>query len=600
MELQDIENAQSLVGLFLQRADEQGDKPFLTAKVDGQWKPISYAEAARQVCVLADRLVAMGLNPGDRVMLVSENRPEWVIADLAIMAAGCITTPAYTTNTEGDHCHILDDSGARAVIVSNSKLAQTLFAAMWRAGHAEHVIAIDGVSNAQSGQFTIHQWKELVSGEAGAARAAVEARIAGFTRDDIACIIYTSGTSGSPRGVMLHHGAILHNCLAAGELLANDFGWEEERFLSFLPMSHALEHTAGIYLPAGMGADIWFAEGLDKLSSNLEEAQPTFMIVVPRMFELLRGKIMKAVEKQGGAATFLLDKAMALGERQIAGKKSLQDIPVGWLLNATLRPKIRKTFGGRVKALVSGGAPLNPEVGGFFQAMGLVMLQGYGQTETAPVVACNYPSAGIRLNTVGPPLSGVEVKIAEDGEILVRGECVMKGYWQNPEATKAALQEDGWLHTGDIGHFDEGGRIVITDRKKDIIVNDKGDNIAPQKLEGMLTLQPEIAQAMVSGDKRPYMVGLIVPDAEWEKQWARENGHAGLDTAALHALPEFHKAIKAAVDRTNTDLSVLEKVRKFIIADGPFTVENDQMTPTLKIRRPFIRAMYQERLDALY
>lgn len=599
MQLQDIENAQSLVGLFLQRADEQGDKPFLTAKTGGSWTPISYAEAAQKVCLLAEQLVAMGLNPGDRVMLVSENRPEWVIADLAIMAAGCITTPAYTTNTEGDHCHILDDSGARAVVVSNSKLAQTLFAAMWRAGHADHVIAIDGVSNAQAGSFTIHQWSDLITGDAAAARAAVDARIASFTRDDIACIIYTSGTSGSPRGVMLHHGAILHNCIAAGELLVGDFGWGEERFLSFLPMSHALEHTAGVYLPISLGADIWFSQGLDKLSSNLLEAEPTFMIVVPRMFELLRGKIIKTVEKQGGAAGFLLDKAIALGERQIAGKKSVKDLPVGLMLGLTLRPKIRKTFGGRIKALVSGGAPLNPEVGGFFQAMGLVMLQGYGQTETAPVVACNYPSAGIRLNTVGPPMRDVEIRIAEDGEILVRGECVMKGYWQNPEATKAALPDD-WLHTGDIGHFDEGGRIVITDRKKDIIVNDKGDNIAPQKLEGMLTLQPEFVQAMVSGDKRPYMVALIVPDPEWEKQWASENGHAGSDSAALHALPEFQKAIKAAVDRTNKDLSVIEKVRKFTIADGPFTVENNQMTPTLKIRRPFIREQYQGRIEALY
>ena len=599
MELQDIENAQNLVGLFLQRADELGDKPFLTAKTEGEWRPVSYAQAAERVCLMAEQLVAMGMKPGDRIMLVSENRPEWVIADLAIMAAGCITTPAYTTNTEGDHAHILDDSGARTVIVSNTKLAQTLFAAMWRAGHGEHVIAIDAISNAQKGSFAIHQWQDMMKGDAAAARAAVEKRITGFTRDDMACIIYTSGTSGSPRGVMLHHGAILHNCLAAGGPLTMDFGWSEERFLSFLPMSHALEHTAGIYLPLSLGADIWFSEGLDKLSSNLTEAQPTFMIVVPRMFELLRGKIIKAVEKQGGIANYLLDKAVAMGERQIAGKKSLMDIPIGLLLGRTLRPKIRETFGGRIKALVSGGAPLNPEVGGFFQAMGLVMLQGYGQTETAPVVACNFPSAGIRLNTVGPPLKGVEARIAEDGEILIRGECVMKGYWNNPEATKAALPED-WLHTGDIGHFDEDGRIVITDRKKDIIVNDKGDNIAPQKLEGMLTLQPEVMQAMVSGDKRPYMVGLIVPDPEWEKQWARENGHAGADGAALREIPEFAKAIKAAVDRTNKDLSVIEKVRKFTVADEPFTVENDQMTPTLKIRRPFIREKYQERIEALY
>lgn len=598
MQLEDIARAQSLVGLFLQRADEQGDKPFLTAKVNGRWDAISYAEAARQVCLMAERLVALGLNPGDRVIIVSENRPEWALADLAIMAAGCITTPAYTTNTEGDHCHILDNSGARAVFVSTDKLARPLVCAMLRSGQAEHLVAIEPMANAQSGSFAVHQWPDMLKGDAAAARAAVEARLAGVTRRDMACIIYTSGTSGSPRGVMLPHGAILANIEGAGAILSEDFSWGEERFLSFLPLSHALEHTAGLYLPIGLGADIWFAEGLDKLSSNLEEARPTFMIVVPRLFEILRDKLIKAVEKQGSAAQFLLARAIKLGERQIARKWSPADTLTSLLLDLTLRPKVRARFGGRIKALVSGGAPLNPEVGGFFQAMGLVMLQGYGQTESAPVASCNRPAAGIRLNTVGPPLKGVEVKIADDGEILLQGELVMLGYWRNPEATAAAL-DDGWLHTGDIGHIDEGGRIVITDRKKDIIVNDKGDNIAPQKLEGMLTLQPEVAQAMVSGDKRPFMVALLVPDPEWVKQWARANG-AEADVAALKGNPDFLKALKAAVDRTNADLSVIEKIRKFDVADGPFTVDNGQMTPTMKIRRNPIRAVYQARLDALY
>jgi long-chain acyl-CoA synthetase len=326
------------------------------------------------------------------------------------------------------------------------------------------------------------------------------------------------------------------------------------------------------------------------------------MIVVPRLFEILREKLIKAVEKQGGAAQFLLRRAIRLGERQIAGRASPKNLPVSLLLGLTLRPKVRARFGGRIKALVSGGAPLNPDVGGFFQAMGLTMLQGYGQTETAPVAACNYPSAGIRLHTVGPPLSGVEIRIAEDGEILVKGELVMKGYWQNPEATAAALPASmggEWLHTGDIGHLDNAGRLVITDRKKDIIVNDKGDNIAPQKLEGMLTLQPEIAQAMVSGDKRPFMVALLVPDADWVKKWARDNG-AAPDLASLKGNADFMKALKAVVDRTNAELSVIEKIRKFDLTDGPFTVDNGQMTPTMKIRRNPIRAAYQGRIDALY
>ena len=598
MKLDDIAMASSLVSLFLQRADERADMPCLTAKIDGQWVSLTYEQVAQRVCLLAEQLRALGLQPGDRVMIVSENRPEWAIADLAIMAAGCITTPTYTTNTEGDHCHILDDSGAKAVVVSNAKLAKSLFPAIMKAGRAKLVIAIDDIAYNQSGTFSLHQWKDLLSGDAEAARKAVDARQQSVTRDDIACIIYTSGTSGSPRGVMLHHGAILHNILAAGEVLAADFGWADERFLSFLPLSHALEHTAGLFLPIGLGADIWFAEGLDKLSSNLEEAQPTFMIVVPRLFEILREKLIKTVNKQGGVAKKLLDTAVRLGERQLGGRKRLADKPVELLLDATLRPKVKQRFGGRIKALVSGGAPLNPEVGGFFSAMGLVMLQGYGQTESAPVISCNFPSAGIRMATVGRPLGGVEVRIADDGEILARGELVMKGYWQRPEDTANAIR-DGWLHTGDIGHFDDGGRIVITDRKKDIIVNDKGDNIAPQKLEGMLTLQPEIAQAMVAGDKRPFITALIVPDADWMASWAKERGGAA-DLAVLRDDPEFNKAIKSAVDRTNADLSVIEKVRKFILADAPFTVENDQLTPTMKIRRPFIRAAYGERMDALY
>ena len=598
MQHSDFASASNLVQLFLDRADELGERPFLSAKTGGEWKAVSWAEAARQVCLLAEALRKMGLENGDRVVLVAENRPEWAIADLAIMAAGGITAPAYTTNTERDHLHILQDSGAKAIIVSTQKLAQPLLPALVRSGIAKDLIGIEPLRTGQSGGFACHVWADLIQGDAEAARRAVDARIAGIGRRDPACIIYTSGTSGLPRGVLLHHGAILCNVEGAAEVLAGDFGWDRERVLSFLPLSHALEHTAGLFLPIGLGAEIWFAEGLDKLGSNIEEAQPTFMVVVPRLFELLRGRIVKQVEKQGRVAQFLLDQALALAERRAHGQRRLTDWPIEKLLDLTLRPKVKARFGGRIKALVSGGAPLNPEVGAFFESMGLVMLQGYGQTESAPVVSCNYPSAGIRLESVGPPLTGVEVKIAEDGEILVRGELVMLGYWQNPEETAKTIV-DGWLHTGDIGHFDEAGRIVITDRKKDIIVNDKGDNIAPQKLEGILTLQPEIAQAMVSGDKRPYVVGLIVPDADWAFEWAKTNSEK-FDMGGLTRLPAFRSAMRAAVDRVNAELSVVEKVRQFAFADEPFTIENEQMTPSMKIRRHKIRELYGARMDALY
>jgi long-chain acyl-CoA synthetase len=597
VQIADFDASSSLVELFLRRADERGDRPFLTAKREGEWRSISWREAAGRVSLLAEALRRLGLADGDRVLLVSENRPEWALADLAIMAAGCITTPAYITNTESDHAHVLANSGAKAVIVSDRKLARPLLPAIIRTGIADHVIAIEPLRHSQA-SFQLHAWSDLLQGDAVAARAAVDRRIATVRREDPACIIYTSGTSGAPRGVLLSHGAILRNVAGAGEVLAADFGWTEERFLSFLPLSHALEHTAGLYLPIGLGANIWYAEGLDKLAANIEECRPTFMIVVPRLFEMLRARIVKQVEKQGRLANFRLDRARSLAERRAAGEHRAIDWPIERLLDVTLRPKIRRRFGGHIKALISGGAPLNPEIGAFFQSLGLVMAQGYGQTETAPVVSVNFPSSGIKLDTVGPPLRGVEVKIAEDGEILVRGELVMLGYWNDEEATAKAIV-DGWLHTGDIGHLDEAGRIVITDRKKDIIVNDKGDNIAPQKLEGMLTLQPEIAQAMVSGDKRPYVVALIVPDADWAFEWAKANIEP-FDMAELQQLPAFRSAIRAAIDRVNEELSVTEKVRQFAFADEPFSVGNGMMTPSMKIRRGPIRERYGDRLAALY
>ncbi|MCP9221874.1 long-chain fatty acid--CoA ligase [Erythrobacter sp. LQ02-29] len=599
MQLNEVDSANNLVQLFLHRADVLGDKPFLGTKRDGEWQTISWREAAERVCLLAENLRAMGLTTGDRVLLVSENRPEWCIADLGIMAAGCITVPAYTTNTQRDHVHILSDSGARAVIVSNEKLSQPLIPAIMRTGLAEHIIPIDTVRSYQSGQLTCHGWSTLTAGNAKAARAAVDERIAHIQREDTACLIYTSGTGGAPRGVIQHHGAILCNVSGAARILMEDFGLnEDERFLSFLPLSHAYEHTGGQFLPIGVGAQIYYAEGLDKLASNIEETRPTIMVVVPRLFEVLRTRIMRQVEKQGGAPQRLMDMAIGLGERRAHGRYRLGDKTLNLLLERLLRPKIRAKFGGRIKAMVSGGAPLNPDVGVFFQAMGLTMLQGYGQTEAGPVIACNRPRAGIAMDTVGPPMDGVEIRIADDGEILCRGELVMQGYWQNATETNRALQ-DGWLHTGDIGHLDERGRIKITDRKKDMIVNDKGDNVAPQKVEGMLTLQREIGQAMVHGDRHPYVVGLIVPDPEWAAEWAKAHDRK-FEMAALQEDPEFRQAIRAAVDRVNKDLSVIEKVRQFTFADEPFSIENEQMTPSMKIRRHKIREVYGPRLEGLY
>ncbi|WP_265569718.1 AMP-dependent synthetase/ligase [Sphingomicrobium nitratireducens] len=580
-----LEHFPNLVTMFFTRARAKGDKPFLWAKKDGEWQSISWAKAARQVASLAQSLRDLGLKKGDRVMLVSENRPEWLISDLAIMAAGCVTVPAYTTNTTRDHQHILGNSDARAVIVSTQNLAKPLIPAVLFASECHHIISIDDIITGQSPDVAqFHHWSDLVGGDADVIKFEEEAKK--VKRDDLACLIYTSGTGGAPRGVMQHHGMILHNVEGCVDIIANDFGWDEEVFLSFLPASHAYEHTGGQHFPVAIGGEIYYAESLEKLAANIEDVKPTIMVVVPRLFEMLRAKMLKTIEKEGGLAAYLLDRAVSIEAKRYHGKSNPLDLPMDGLLSVTLRKKVKQKFGGRMKAMVSGGAPLNPDVGLFFQAMGLPMLQGYGQTEAGPVISCNRPAAGIRMETVGPPMRNTEVRIAEDGEICVKGELVMQGYWRNPEDTARVLS-DGWLLTGDVGHLDDKGRIVITDRKKDLIVLDKGDNVSPQRVEGILTLQSEIAQAMVYGDRRPNLVALLVPDPEvLAKHKGDEEG--------------LRKALSKAVDRVNKDLSVIEKVRRFIIADEPFTTDNEMLTPSMKIRRHKIGEVYGDRLAALY
>jgi long-chain acyl-CoA synthetase len=589
-----LERFPNLVTMFFVRAAEKGDAPFLWTKTGGAWVSTSWADAARQVASLATALTAIGLKPGDRVMLVSENRPEWCLSDLAIMAAGCVTVPTYVTNTERDHLHIIENAGACAIIVSTAKLAKTVLPAVLRSNQAQIVIGLEDMRVPAAIDF--HNWHALIAAhptppEAAAARA-------NFAREDLACIIYTSGTGGAPRGVMQHHGAILHNCAGCAAVISEDFGWDDEVFLSFLPLSHAYEHTGGQHFPISLGGQIYYAEGLEKLAANIEETRPTIMFVVPRLFEVLRTRISKTIEKQGGASAYLLARALDIGGKRYAGRLRLIDRPMQAAVATLFKPKIAKKFGGRMKAMISGGAPLNPEVGLFFESIGLTFLQGYGQTEAAPVISCNRPQAGVRMDSVGPPLKDTEVRIAEDGEILVRGELVMHGYWRN-DAETAKVLKDGWLHTGDIGEIDANGRIRITDRKKDLIINDKGDNVAPQKVEGMLTLQREVAQAMIVGDKRPYMVALIVPDPEWTQEWCAANGDV-CSFARLAENSEFRTAIGLAIERVNKDLTVTERVRRFVLADGPFTIENEQLTPSLKIRRHVLKQAYGERLDALY
>ncbi|MBL8688267.1 MAG: long-chain fatty acid--CoA ligase [Rhodospirillaceae bacterium] len=593
----DLSGVQNLPLLFFQQARKYGDKPFLWRKVDGTYQPISWTEAARQANLLSRALRARGLQTGDRVCLISENRPEWLIADVAIMAAGGITVPAYTTNTVDDHRYILDNSGAKAVIVSTAKLAQRLVPAASRAPSVEFLVAMEPLGEPPRPPIRWAVWDQMLT-EGEAQPDDVEHLAATRKRSDTSCVIYTSGTGGAPRGVMLSHGAILCNCQGAIEVL-KPLGLEDNIFLSFLPLSHAYEHSGGQFFPIAIGAQIYYAEGADTLVQNLAEVRPTIVTAVPRLYEVMHGRIAKGLEKMPAFRRKLFERALALGRKQYEhpGTLSFMERIENKVLDALVRKKVAARFGSRLKAFVSGGAPLNYEVGLFFTALGVRLLQGYGQTEAAPVIAVN-PVDRIKLHTVGPAMHGVEVKLAEDGEILVRGELVMQGYWGDPEATARTIK-DGWLYTADIGRMDEDGYIEITDRKRDLIVVSGGDNVSPQKVEGFLTLEPEIGQAMVIGDKRPFIVALLIPDKDWALAWAKEKGKPE-DLSQLVGDKEFRATISAAVDRVNRRLSVIERVRQFILSAEAFSLENEMMTPTLKIRRHVIRKTYGAKLDALY
>ena len=587
----------NLAAMFFDQVDRLGEYPFLWAKRGGTWRPLTWGDAAARVSALARGLIAAGVEPGDRVVLVSENRPAWAIADLAIMSIGAITVPAYVTNTVADHAHILKDSGAKGAIVSQRRLVERILAAAEGSPQLRFVAAMDPPPAAPSRRLRLVALDQLI--ETGRSRHEnVVEKSWSWPRSRPACIIYTSGTGGVPKGVVLSHGAILHNCRGAALALA-ELGIDREVFLSFLPLSHSYEHTAGQFFPIAIGAEIYYAESLDALASNMIEARPTIMTAVPRLYETLYARISRGVAKSGALRRFLFAKTLELGRKRFEVPKSLGlgARLLDAVLDRLVRDKVRARFGGRLKALVSGGAPLNPEIGMFFTALGLRILQGYGQTEAAPVISVNRPNAA-KMHSVGPPLEATEVRIAGDGEILVRGESVMEGYWKNETATREAIR-DGWLYTGDIGHFDADGHLVITDRKKDIIVNSGGDNISPQRVEGLLTVEDEIAQAMVYGDRHPHLVALLVPDPDWLQAWSRAHGKTE-DAKALAADKDLSAALSAVVERVNAGLSPLEKIRRILVAAEPFTIENEMLTPTLKIRRHKVREVHGARLEALY
>ena len=588
----------NLVELFERTAKRQAAAPFLWAKRDGAYRSWTWQRVAGEARILARALSARGVGAGDRVLVVAENRPEWAIADLAIMTAGAITVPAYTTNTTQTHAYLLNHSEAAAAVVSTDRLARPLLPALAQAPALKLVVAMEPLSEAEQLTVPVLSWAEaLALGEQTA--VATSDPVATLARDDLACFIYTSGTGGNPKGVMLTHGNILTNVAGALAVLETLDLSAEEVFLSFLPLSHAYEHTAGQFLPMAVGAQIYYADGLEALASNFVEVRPTVVACVPRLYEVMRQRILRMTARQSGLKAKLFAKTIELGSKAYERPEamSLAQRALNRLLDKLVRDAVRARFGGRIKALVYGGAALHYDVALFFAALGVPLFQGYGLTECAPVISVNGPGA-TKLHTVGRPIPGMEVRIAEDGEILARGPSVMRGYWRDDVGTSQVLR-DGWLHTGDIGVIDRDGFLQITDRKKDIIVVSGGDNVAPQRVEGVLALQPEIDQAIVYGDGQPHLVALIVPDAEFAKAYARRHGLQP-ELAQLVQHKDFERALGEAVTRANESLSVIERVRHFRLMAEPFTIEKGTMTPTLKLRRQLIYGVHKGLFESMY
>ena len=592
-----FDNYQNIVSMFFEKSKEMKTKPYLWKKNNNIFESLSWEDVELSVKSIARSLIDLGILKGDRVVILSENRPEWQIADLAIMSIGAITVPVYTTSTTADYSHVINHSGARCMIISSHELCVKALPAVESSADCKNIIKINDDGQSYSNPVNILKWNDLIKNQEND-NYVFDEEIKSIKRTDTACIIYTSGTGGNPKGVMLSHGAMLSNCTGAKILLKNLLeGMDEIKFLSWLPLSHSYEHTLQFFT-LGIGAQVYYSEGIDKLVVNMGEVSPHFMTAVPRFYDSLHTRISQGLKKQGKLSQSLFAATLRLGKKKYNGEKlSFIENLTNNILDKLVRRKVNKRFGGSLKALISGGSALNFEVGLYLTALGLPLLQGYGQTETAPVVSANPPEK-VKLDTVGPLFHGVNVKIADDGEILVSGENVMNGYWNDPDATSKTLI-NGWIHTGDIGEFDEEDYLKITDRKKDILVNAGGDNISPSRVEAKLDIEPEIAQSMLYGDFKNYLVAVIVPDKDFALNWAKENSK-DQSLESIVKEDDFNKVIKEVVNKVNKNLSVIEQVRKFILIDHEFTIENSMMTPSMKVRRFVVKDKYGDQLEKLY
>ena len=574
-----LENFNSLIELFFYQSEKQDPKSiFLQWLNPNNKKNFTWEETKINIFKLS-KTIKNNVKEGDRCLLVSENRPEWFISDLAIMLSGAITVPAYTTYTEEDYKYLIEDCEPTVVIVSNNDMLKKLNKIINEKNFIKKVITFDEVEKALHNLNIDNKEKYLDFNSIIKNDLSEKDKTQNLNlkRSSAACIIYTSGTGGNPKGVILSHGGILNNLVGACEIMKPLID-SRPIFLTWLPLSHSYEHCVQ-FAQIAVGAKVFYAEKIEKLLDNIAEAKPTIMTAVPRFYQNLYNKININMKKQTGFKAKLIDATIRLGKKKLLKEKmTFFEKLINSLVDLLVRKKIKKQFGGNLRAFISGGGALDKEIGEFLNAIGLPTLQGYGLTETSPVVSCN-PIHKIKVETVGPPFKGNKVKIAQDGEILVKGENVMLGYWNKKEETAKVIR-DGWLHTGDIGEIDiQDGYLKITDRKKDIIVNAGGDNISPAKIENMISNSPEIDQCMVYGDKKNYLVALIVPNKE---------------------LLNDKETINKTIEIMNKKLTLVEKIKKIQLIDENFSIENGLLTPTMKVKRNKVIAKYKNILENFY
>lgn len=590
----------TLVEMFQEVVKKHGQKTSLMQKVAGEYQGFSYAEFGERVKNFALGLASLGITHSDRIAMISENRPEWAISDFGILSLGATNVPIYPTITAQQIEYILKDSGSRLIIVSKPDLLEKILQIKDNLPALQKVIYIDEAETKKDYLLKFDELYETGKKFGKDHAGYFENAIKKVMPDDLCGIIYTSGTTGAPKGVMLTHNNLLSNVMAAKQVIRVD---ETDTLLSFLPLCHSFERMAGHFLAISAGATVAYAESTETVADNLGEVKPTLMTSVPRLFEKIYGRVIENAEAGSPIKKKIFWWAVNTGEKYVnakfAGKISGGLNFKYKLATKLVFTKLQQRVGGRLRFFVSGGAPLPKEIAEFFYKAGILILEGYGLTETSPVIAVNREEK-FKFGSVGPAVPGVEVKIADDGEVLTRGPHVMKGYYKNPEATAESIDKDGWLHTGDIGILDEEGMLYITDRKKNILVTSGGKNVTPATIENLLITSPFIEQTMVIGDKRNYLTALIVPSFAALEKFANENGISYSDVKELLTNEKVYAAVDADVQNLTKDLARFEQLKKFTLMPKEFTIADDELTPTLKVKRKVVSQKYADIIDKMY